>query len=63
LDSSGDVDDAGFGGFAGAEVTGLEGGAWAGSVGAVADPERGGEDLQQEGGQRQVKLVRGGNPP
>jgi hypothetical protein len=63
FDSSGDVDDAGFAGLAGGEVAGLLGLAWAGAVGAVADEEVGDEDFQQEGGQCQVKLVRGENPP
>jgi hypothetical protein len=63
FDASVDVDDAGFAGFAGGEVAGFEGGAGAGPFGAVADEEAGDEDFQQEGGQGQVKLVRGENPP
>jgi hypothetical protein len=62
LDASGDADDAGLI-FAGGEVAGLLGGPRAGPVGAVADEEAGIEDLEQEGGQDQVTLVRGKNPP
>ena len=62
LDSSGDVGHAGLV-FAGGEVTSLLGGPGAGPVGAVADEEPRVQDLEQEGGQGQVKLVRGGNPP
>ena len=39
------------------------GGSWAGPVGPVADEESRVEDLEQEGGQGQVSLVRGENPP
>jgi hypothetical protein len=49
--------------FAGGEVAGLLGGAWAGPVGAVADEEARIEDLEQEGGDDQVKIVRGESPP
>src|SRR6266487_1774683 len=45
------------------EIAGLPGLAGAGSPGAVTDEEWRVEDLQQEGGQRQVKLVRGEKPP
>jgi hypothetical protein len=62
FDPSGDVDDAGLI-FAGGEVAGFLRGPRAGPVGAVADEERRVEDLEQEGGQGQVSLVRGGNPP
>lgn len=62
FDPSGDVDEAGLI-FAGGEVAGLLRGPWAGPVGAVADEEARVEDLEQEGGHGQVKLVRGGNPP
>ncbi len=62
LDASGDPDDAGSV-FAGGEVAGLLGGPGAGSVGSVADEEGGFEDLEQEGGQGQVSLVRGESPP
>jgi hypothetical protein len=62
LDSSCDVDHAGLV-FAGGEVAGLLGGPGAGSVGVVPDEELGVEDFEQEGGQRQVKVVRGENPP
>jgi hypothetical protein len=62
LDASGDADDAGLI-FAGGEVAGLLGGPWAGPVGPVADEESRVEDLEQEGGQGQVKILRGENPP
>jgi hypothetical protein len=63
FDSPGDVDDAGFAGLACGEVAGLFGLAGAGAVGAVADEEVGNEDFHQEGGEGQVKLVRGESPP
>ena len=63
FDSPGDVGHAGLAGLAGGEVAGLLCGAGAGPAGAVTDVEPGVEDLQQERGQRQVKLVRGGKPP
>ena len=62
LDASGDVDHAGLI-FAGGEVTGLLGGSWAGPVGPVADEECRVEDLEQEGGDGQVKILRGESPP
>ena len=62
LQSAGDPDDAGLI-FAGGEVAGLLGGPWAGPVGAVADEEVRVEDLEQEGGDGQVKVLRGENPP
>jgi hypothetical protein len=62
LDASGDVDDAGLI-FAGGEVAGLLRGPWAGTVGAVADEESRVEDLEQEGGQGEVKILRGESPP
>ena len=62
LDAAGDADDAGLI-FAGGEVAGLLRGPWAGPVGPVADEESRVEDLEQEGGQGQVSLVRGENPP
>ena len=49
--------------FAGGEVAGLLGRSWAGPVGAVADEEARVEDLEQEGGDGQVKILRGENPP
>jgi hypothetical protein len=49
--------------FASGEVAGLFGGSWAGSVGAVADEEGRVEDLEQEGGDGQVKVLRGESPP
>ena len=62
LEASGDADDAGLI-FAGGEVAGLLGGSRAGPVGPVADEERRVEDLEQEGGQGQVKILRGESPP
>jgi RNA-directed DNA polymerase len=62
LEASGDADDAGSI-FAGGEVAGLLGGAGAGPVGAVADEESRVEDLEQERGQGQVKILRGKSPP
>jgi hypothetical protein len=49
--------------FAGGEVAGLLGRAWAGPVGPVADEEVRVEDLEQEGGDGQVKILRGKSPP
>jgi hypothetical protein len=63
LDSPGDVGHTWLVVPAPGEVAGLLGLARAGPARAVADVEPGVEDLQQEGRQRQVKLVRGGNPP
>ena len=62
LDATGDADHAGLI-FAGGEVAGLLGGAGAGPVGAVADEESRVEDLEQEGGDGQVKILRGESPP
>src|SRR5439155_26711874 len=62
LEASGDADDAGLI-FAGGEVAGFLGGSWAGPVGSVADEEGRVEELEQEGGQGQVKFVRGESPP
>jgi hypothetical protein len=62
LEAAGDPDGAGLI-FAGGEVAGLLGGAWAGPVGPVADEESRVEDLEQEGGQGQVKILRGESPP
>nr|WP_165036434.1 hypothetical protein [Candidatus Protofrankia californiensis] len=63
FDASGDVDHAGFVGPAGGEVAGFLGLAGAGAVGAVPDERRGSQDLEEEGGQCQVTLVRGESPP
>ena len=49
--------------LSGGEVAGLLAFAGTGPAGAVADEEPGVEDFQQERGQGQVKLVRGGKPP
>jgi hypothetical protein len=62
LEAAGDPDDAGLN-FAGGEVAGLLGGAWAGPVGPVADEEGRVEDLEQEGGNGQIKILRGESPP
>jgi hypothetical protein len=62
LDAAGDPDDAGLI-FAGGEVAGLLGGSWTGPVRSVADEKSGVEDLEQEGGQGQVKILRGESPP
>jgi hypothetical protein len=62
LEAAGDPDDAGLI-FAGGEVAGLFGGSWAGPVGPVADEEGRVEDLEQEGGDGQVKILRGESPP
>ncbi len=63
FDSAGDVGHAWLAVPAPGEIAGLPGLAGAGSPGAVTDEEWRVEDLQQEGGQRQVKLVRGEKPP
>ena len=57
LDFPGDVGDAGLAGLAGGEVAGFLGLAGAGPVRAVADEGGGGEDLQQEGGEREIGLL------
>lgn len=62
LNSSGDGGDAGLV-LAGGEVAGLLGGPGAAAAGALADSVVRVEDLEQEGGQGQVKLVRGESPP
>ena len=62
LDFPGDVGDAGLAGLAGGEVAGFLGLAGAGPVRAVADEGGGGEDLQQEGGEREIGVLRGKKP-
>jgi hypothetical protein len=62
LDFPGDVGDAGLAGLAGGEVAGFLGLAGAGPVRAVPDEGGGGEDLQQEGGEREIGLLRGKKP-
>jgi hypothetical protein len=62
LDATGDADHAGLI-FAGGEVAGFLGGSWAGPVGPVADEEGRVEDLEQEDGHGQVKVLRGESPP
>lgn len=63
LDPAGDVGHAWLVVPAPGEVAGLFRLARAGPAGAVTDEEPRVEDLQQEGGQGQVKLGRGGKPP
>jgi hypothetical protein len=62
LEAAADADDAGLI-FAGGEVAGLLRGPWTGPAGSVADEESRVEDLEQEGGQGQVKFMRGESPP
>ena len=62
LDAMGDADHAGLI-FAGGEVAGFLGGSWAGPVGPFADEEGRVEDLEQEDGHGQVKVLRGESPP
>jgi hypothetical protein len=62
LDATGDADHAWLI-FAGGEVAGFLGGSWAGPVGPVADEEGRVEDLEQEDGHGQVKVLRGESPP
>ena len=62
LDFPGDVGDAGLAGLAGGEVAGFLGLAGAGPVRAVAGEGAGGEDLEQERGQREIGLLRGKKP-
>ena len=62
FEAAGDADQAGLI-FAGGEVAGLLSGSWAGPVGPVADEEARVEDLEQEGGQGQIKFLRGESPP
>jgi hypothetical protein len=62
LDFPGDVGDAGLAGLAGGEVAGFPGLAGAGPLRAVADEGAGGEDLQQERGEREIGLLRGKKP-
>jgi hypothetical protein len=63
FDSPGDVGHTWLVVPAPGEIAGLPGLAGAGPAGAVTDEELRAEDLHQEGGQGQVKLVRGGKPP
>jgi hypothetical protein len=62
LDSPHDIGDAGLSGLPGGEVAALLGLAGAVAVRAVADVEAGHEDLEQERGEGEVQLVRGGKP-
>ena len=63
FDSAGDVGHAWLVVPAPGEVAGLFRLAGAGPAGTVADEEARVEDLQQERGQGEVKLVRGEKPP
>ncbi len=62
LESPFDVGHAGLAGFPGWEVAGFLGFPGAGTVRAVAGEEAGHEDLQQERGEREIRLVRGKKP-
>jgi hypothetical protein len=62
VDLPGDVGDAGLTGLAGGEVAGFLGFAGAVAAGAAADGEAGEEDLEQESGEREFRLIRGGKP-
>src|SRR6266498_1471507 len=62
LDFPGDVGDARLAGLAGGEVTGFLGLAGAGPVRAVPGEGGGGEDLEQERGEREISLLRGEKP-
>ena len=62
LDFPDDAGDARLAGFAGREVAGLLGLAGAGPVRAVADEGGGGQDLEQERGEREIGLLRGKKP-
>lgn len=62
LDPPGNSGDAGLAGFSGGEAAGFLGFPRAGPVWAVAGEEAGHEDLQQERGEGEVGLVRGGKP-
>jgi hypothetical protein len=62
LDVSGDVDDRRLAWLAGGEVAGFLGFAGAVAFGAVADEGAGAEDFQQERGEGEFWLVRGGKP-
>jgi len=62
LDSPHDAGDTGLAGLAGGEVAGFLGFPGAGPAGTAADEESGHEDLQQEHGEGEIGLVRGGKP-
>lgn len=57
-----DIGDARFAELAGGEVAGFLGLAGAGPVRAVAGEGGGGEDLEQERGEREIGLLRGKKP-
>ena len=62
LDFPDNVDDARLAGLAGGEVAGFLGLARAGPVRAVAGEGAGGEDLEQERGEREILVLRGKKP-
>src|SRR2546429_539894 len=62
LDFPDDVGDARLTGLAGREVAGFPGLAGAGPVRAIAGEGGGGEDLEQERGEREIGLLRGKKP-
>ncbi len=62
LDVALHVGDGGLAGLAGGEVAGFLGFAGAVALGAAADGEVRQEDLQQERGECEICLVRGGKP-
>jgi hypothetical protein len=62
LDVAFHVGDGGLAGLAGGEVAGFLGFAGAVALGAVTDGEAGQEDLQQERGECEILLARGGKP-
>jgi hypothetical protein len=62
LDFPDDVGDAGLAGLAGGKVAGFLGLAGAGPVRAVAGEGAGGEDLEQERGEREILVLRGKKP-
>jgi hypothetical protein len=62
LDVAFHVGDGRLAGPAGGEVAGFLGLSGAVALGAVADGESGQEDLQQERGEGEILLVRGGKP-
>ena len=62
FDPGGNAGDGGLSGFAGGVAAALLGLAGAGAAGAVADGEAGHEGFQEEGGEREMQLLRGGKP-
>ena len=62
LDFPHDIGDAGLAGFAGGEVAGFPGFPRADPFGPVADGKAGDKDFEQERGEGEFWLVRGGKP-